>query len=379
MVQERTDIANTSIEKIDRDKVNNEFLEQQLEKIQSVTYKRIWIFSLVLALVVVLLYFVVYHSVTSIISSYHMNEFLGPQTQKELKELYQELNIEKASPDTFSPELITKVRNYAASINQDMNNEQLKQFLDISVSIYSSNTLSLKIYLKNTIDRERMSSQVWAANAMKYYKFLTGKQEDFQNIYYSYKLPDIVETEIGSDIMNRLMIKDKEELTTKLINDNFSKIKDLFEKELYNDELFTLLRAVLKNKAELLKSALDSNANNLKEVQGRIKELIQVERENVKTYLTTSLGLQPYLSFVQRSLLSLLLVTVCITLLVLIKGEISVIAKTQSLVILAGGIRFSTEGISLFDAVDRLHSSGNASQDIKDIAMLLKERKGFFR
>jgi precorrin-6B methylase 1 len=78
---------------------------------------------------------------------------------------------------------------------------------------------------------------------------------------------------------------------------------------------------------------------------------------------------------VQRVLVSIVLVSICFTLIYLIKNEVSIISKIQSLIVLATDLKLPIKDTSIFDAMDRLHAFKDTSHKITDLLAVADKLK----
>ncbi len=121
------------------------------------------------------------------------------------------------------------------------------------------------------------------------------------------------------------------------------------------DQLVADINKSRKILAQELGDRFKQNKAGFDDLQNRRKSLREDHDKKIKAVLEAPTGPEQYARVISRTSVSIVLVTVALTIIILIRNEVTLFSKLQSVIVLAGGINFSIKDISLFDALDRLH------------------------
>lgn len=133
------------------------------------------------------------------------------------------------------------------------------------------------------------------------------------------------------------------------------------------DQLAADINKARKQMSQDLGEKLKQNKVALSEIKERKKTIRKDHDGRIQRALEAPIAPEQYARMLARASVSIILVTFAFTIIILIRNEVTLYSKLQSVIVLAGGISFSVKDTSLFDAVERLHGYKGQAPDTKSI------------
>ena len=324
--------------------IDKAFLCNQFNGIRKASLFRTIGFISVLFITIATLYLIFWQTINARTRSINTDDIISTGTLRDLEDIYEAKKIKKERPEFFDQTILNSVRGYIKRLRDAKTRKEWNSLLKFAIE-KEYNSVCFKIYRIHPVE---------TIDDSEYKKFELGKttkyfQATYPSTYFKKRItPEEIRSAIGLSV--------SDELTSKQIYSAKNKLEPLFISRFCDETFYLNLKAANGVLAENLEYAVNSNLKQIEDFENRIKSIVDREKSKIADLLAAPNDFERYNALVQKGVLSFVLVTIALTLLVLIKNEVSLIARTQSITILAGGLNFNVKDVSLFDAMEKLHS-----------------------
>ncbi|MBA6262150.1 hypothetical protein [Colwellia sp. Bg11-12] len=281
-----------------------------------------------------------------------------------IESIFEDIFILKMNPEMTEESYKRKINLYILKMKQKLENGLDKNSITLS---YYTNSSGSNPYISFAIQFD------------DYYKVERIPNTEFHTIKYmpNYReLGEKIKFYYTSSENSKILEAVKETLKIENITHNdlatrANDIIDIVEDLLLTDQMLSDLSSELNYDIKKLEEIMNLNMSIESKAQDKMEFIITNEKNKINNLVGNSITVERYANAFTRISVSLILITISITMVYLIKNEATVIAKTQSLVVLTQFAGINSNDISLFDAMDRLHTYKGSSQDMKDTMDIL--------
>lgn len=343
-------------------KESRDFLVAQMEKIKSASSWRVTFYFIALALTIIDLIALIKLEVdipdsgkVLVVSSedYFFNSYAS---------LLREEDAVKDSKEILHPFIEDQINVLTSKLDRDMTKSELvRETWYTSISFDGAippPMLSRKFYLgfRNGIAAQRQPGPT------EFFKFQHVTAASFpgspQLEYTTGQKPDL-DKEIRK--LYRLEPSDPIQNQHIISNEGFS----LLLQANLTEQIVADINKSMKLMSQDLKDKLKQNKAGFDDLQKGRKNLREDHDNKIRAAIEAPTSPEQYARAISRTSVSIVLVTVALTIIILIRNEVTLFSKIQSVIVLAGGITFSLKDISLFDALNRLHGYKGHVPDTK--------------
>lgn len=237
---------------------------------------------------------------------------------------------------------------------------------------------------ENLILTSRSSSNNYITYNFTFYDYYTVKKVDkasfskiihhtsyTSNLAINFNFRDAKNKDLTQELIKKFNLPNLEDITVS----DFSQIKDQFSSfiidNIVTEKELAQLRSEIAFDIEMIEKTLKENSTLEVNLRSKIDDIFINENNKIAKLIESPITVERYASAFTRFSVSIILISIAVTMVYLIKNEATVIAKSQSLIVLTKLAGIDAENISLFDAMDRLHSYKGSSQNVKDAMDLI--------